>query len=152
MVEEKLRQKAFVGVTAKGRAGLGFFPRTQYDKAYGKERGQLLQNEVQAGIEEDHYCKMIGLCQQGAWTKWEGIVQRKISWSDCWNANFSSIQFLIKSIYDVLPSPANLHTWEKIDTPNCSLRGKKRPCNIFQVAAPKLWEMDDIFGDTTRSL
>ena len=69
VAEEKLRQKPLVGVMAKGRTRLGFFPSIGYDKAHRKERRQSLQNEVRAGVEEDCYCKMVGLCQQGAWTK-----------------------------------------------------------------------------------
>ena len=34
-----------------------------------KARHQIIQDEVQAGIEETRHCKMVGLNEQGAWTK-----------------------------------------------------------------------------------
>ena len=57
--------------------------------------------------------------QQGAWTKWENVLQRKITWSNIWKADFHRIRFLVQAVYDVLPSPANLHVWGKTETPSC---------------------------------
>lgn len=125
IAEDRLRHKAILGTIAKGRAGLGYFPCPQINKTKGKERRQLIQKEVRAGIEETRYCKMVGLSSQGAWTKWQGVEQKKISWSDYWRSNFGEISFLIKSVYDVLPSPSNLYIWGKRDTPNCQLCGKR---------------------------
>ena len=119
MPEERLRHKAILGSIAKGRAGLGFFPSTHTNCAKGKERRQLIQEEVREGVEEVRYCKMVGLSQQGAWTRWEDVEKKSIIWSDCWRPDFSEIRFLIKSVYDVLPSPTNLHIWGKRETPNC---------------------------------
>ena len=121
VAEERLRQRALVGTVAKGRAGLGFFPSTRYDKTRGKERHHLLQEEVRAGVEEERRSKMVGLSQQGAWTRWENTLRRKVTWSDFWRADFYNIRFLVQSVYDTLPSPANLHIWGKSDTPSCPL-------------------------------
>ena len=74
---ERLRHKAILGSIAKGRAGLGFFPSTHTNSAKGKERRQLIQEEVREGVEEVHYCKMVGLSQQGAWTRWEDVEKKK---------------------------------------------------------------------------
>ena len=42
-------------------------------------------------------------------TKWEEhVVERKIGWSDIWEWNTSRLSFLLRSTYDVLPSPVNL--------------------------------------------
>ena len=107
VAEERIRHKT-LGTIARGRAGLVYFPSPQISRAKGKERHQIVQDEVQAGIEETRHCKMVGLSQQGAWTRWEG-VERKVRWLDCWWADFSEVKFLIKSVYDVLPSPSNLY-------------------------------------------
>lgn len=64
---------------------------------------------------------MVGLGQQGAWTKWENTLQRRITWSDFWWSDMCHIRFLIQAVYDTLPSPANLHTWGKTETPACPL-------------------------------
>ena len=119
VAESRLRQKALVGLIATGRAGIGYLPATRVDKAKGKERQHLVQEEVRAGVEEVRASRMVGMGQQGAWTKWENVLQRKITWSNIWKADFHRIRFLVQAVYDVLPSPANLHVWGKTDTPSC---------------------------------
>ena len=56
---------------------------------------------------------MVGLSQQGAWTRWKDVEKKRITWSNCWRPDFSEIRLLIKSVYDVLSSPTNLHIWGK---------------------------------------
>ena len=125
VVEKRFNQKASVGITAKGRKILGFFPSIQGQE---KRKMPVIANKVRAGVEEDRYCKMVGPCQQGVWTKWEGIVQHKINWSDCWNTNFSCIQFFMKSVYDILPITANEG---KATCPTAHFVVKEQFCNIF---------------------
>ena len=64
------------GSIAKDRAGLGFSPSTPTNSAKGKERRQLIQEEVREGVEEVRYCKMVGLSQQGAWRRWEDVEKK----------------------------------------------------------------------------
>ena len=69
---------------------------------------------------------MIALGQQGAWTKWQNVVQRKILWADFWRPNFYSTTSLRQAVYDTLPSPANLNIWginENTSCPLCEGRG-----------------------------
>lgn len=87
--------------------------------AKGKERQHLVQEDVRPGVEEVRASRMVGVGQQGAWTKWATVLQRKITWSNIWKADFHRIRFLLQAVYDVLPSPANLHVWGKIETPAC---------------------------------
>ena len=131
VAEERLRHKDILGSLAKGRAGLGFFPSTHTISAKGKERRHLIQ-EVREGVEEGRYGKMVGLSQQGAWTRWEDVEKKRVTWSD-----FNEIRFLIKSVYDVLPSPTNLHIWGKIETPNCQLCARKRSLKHILSSCPK---------------
>ena len=77
MAEERLRHKAILGSIAKGTVGLESFPSTHTNSAKGKERRQLILEEVCEGVEEVRYCKMVGLSQQGAWTKWGGCREKK---------------------------------------------------------------------------
>ena len=115
--EERLRHKQILGTVAIGHTGLGYIKTPQRKVS----RRQLIQGEVRANIEESRICKMVGLSQQGAWTRWESIQQRKVTWTEFWKSNFNRIRFLIQAVYDVLPSPANLHIWGKVDTPKCQL-------------------------------
>lgn len=43
---------ALVGTVAIGRAGMGAIPQPLYDRAQGKERQDLVLEEVRAGAEE----------------------------------------------------------------------------------------------------
>ena len=76
VAEERLRHKDILGSIAKGSAGLGFFLSTHTISAKGKERRHLILEEVREGIEEGRYCKMVGLSQQRAWTRWEDVEKK----------------------------------------------------------------------------
>lgn len=121
IAESRLRQRALVGAVAQGRAGLGSGNSTRFDKAQGKERRSLILEEVQAGVEEKRASQMVGMWQQGARTRWEQAVERKVTWTELWKAEPQRIKFLRQAVYDVLPSPSNLFTWGKAETLACPL-------------------------------
>lgn len=80
---------------------------------------------------------MLGLSQQGAWTWWESFLRRKISWSEIWHSDASRIKFLVQSVYDVLPSSANLHIWGMSESPSCPLCSRKSTLKHILSACPK---------------
>lgn len=121
LAESRLRQKALVGTVATGRAGLGYFPKTIISQVRGKEKHHLIQEEVRAGVEEERVSRAVGLRQQGAWTRWESALQRKITWTNILQPDFQRVRFLVQAVYDALPSPANLHARGKSETPSCPL-------------------------------
>ena len=45
----------------------------------------------------------------------------KLRWSDLWRSDNSHLRFKIQAVCNVLPSPSNLHTWGKSDSPACPL-------------------------------
>ena len=47
-------------------------------------------------MEQDRVARAVQQSQQGKWTTWEDIMQQSLTWSD--------IAFMIKSVYDQLPS------------------------------------------------
>ena len=51
--ESRLRHRVLVGTVARGRMGLGTVASPRFDKVRGKERRQLVQNEVRAVVEEE---------------------------------------------------------------------------------------------------
>ena len=121
MAESRLQHSVLVGTVASGRSGFGNVPTTRFDKSHGKERRQLVQSEVRAGVEEERITKMVGMRQQGAWVNWEHALERKVTWSEMWRMQPFHFKFLVQSVYDVLPSPSNLCRSGKIDTPACTL-------------------------------
>ena len=62
----------------------------KYDTAKGKERRRLVQEEGRVAVEEERSSKTVGMSQQGAWTRWEQAVERKVMWTDLWQAESSS--------------------------------------------------------------
>ena len=64
--------------------------------------------------------KAVELGQQGAWTKWN-VPERKITWNDIWCMEPLRMKFLIRSVYEALPSPANLATWGLCEDRVCKL-------------------------------
>lgn len=115
--ETWLRHKAILGTVAQGRAGLGSLTLTQYESASGRERQRLVQEEVRASVEEERTGRAVTMRQQGAWTKWEQAMEQRVTWKDIWQWNPQRVNFLIQGVYDVLPSPSNLYTWGKTETP-----------------------------------
>ncbi|XP_061896860.1 uncharacterized protein LOC133645950 [Entelurus aequoreus] len=125
VAESRLRHRALVGMVATGRAGLGAFPQPHYEKARGKDKRQLVLKEVRAEVEEEQTSRMVGMQQQGGWTRWEGALERRVTWSEIRLAEPQRIKFMVQAVYDVLPSPANPHLWGMIDSPACVLCSRK---------------------------
>ncbi|KAI8492983.1 hypothetical protein Bbelb_289870 [Branchiostoma belcheri] len=97
----RLQHKDLVGAVQLGKNGLGWGERTQrWSNANSRERRQL--------------------SQQGAWTNWDGAVERRLKWSDVWNIQNARLRFLLRAVYDVLPSPRNLTRWFKSEE-SCQL-------------------------------
>ena len=59
--------------------------------------------------------------QQGQWTNWDNAMQKSLTWNDIWHMVPLRISFLIRSVYDLLPSNANLIRWGKKEDPTCPL-------------------------------
>ena len=129
--ESRLRHSLIVGRVAKGRAGLGSNPAPHWDTGSKKEKQRLVQDQVRTSAEELRKCKTVSMSLQGRWTRWESVQSRKITWTDLWKLAPHRIKFLVQAVYDVLPTPTNLMTWGKAESPNCTLCGK--PGNLEHI-------------------
>ncbi|KAK7915664.1 hypothetical protein WMY93_011425 [Mugilogobius chulae] len=121
--ESRLHFSKLVGAVTRGRAGLGSIPAPKIPSKRKEKRCQV-QSEVRAVLEERRTCKAVGMSKQGAWARWENAIQRRVTWNELWKAEPHRIKFLIQAVYDVLPSPSNLHNWGKIESPACVLCSK----------------------------
>ena len=122
--EDMLAIRDIIGNTCIGRQGLGLSKFNQWSSATGKERRDMVLSEVRKVEEDNRRAKSVELGQQGAWTRWN-LPERKLTWSDIWKMEPLRIRFLLRSVYDVLPSPTNLSRWGLIDDPRCKLCGEK---------------------------
>ena len=76
--KSRLRHSVLIAPVASGQAGLGRAPSTRYDRALGKDRCRLVQEEVRAGVEELRASHVVGMEEQGTWTRWEQATQQDL--------------------------------------------------------------------------
>merc|ERR1712106_798390 len=86
--KSRLYMKDIVGIPNKGREGLGMNPRKYFGSSTKKERRM----------------KMASLGKQGAHTRWE-VPEKKLSHREIISTSETSLKFLVKSVYDLLPTP-----------------------------------------------
>lgn len=72
--------------------------------------------------DEGRFSRAVELGSQGAWTKWE-LPSRKLQWTDVWRLEPFRISFLLRSVYDTLPTPVNLFRYGMREDSMCSLCG-----------------------------
>ena len=115
-----------VGPAQSDRSGLGNGDFRPFRKMSQRDRRKAAAGQVRKMEAEKREVHLIQCAQQGQVTAWEEhVVERKIGWSDIWNWTTSRLSFLLRSTYDVLPSPVNLVRWkvQEDDMCRCGKRG-----------------------------
>ena len=98
-----------------------------YSKSSNKDRRDMIVSTVREKEEEQRVIKMTMLSKQGAHMKWE-VPQRRVKQADLTGMSEEKLKFLIKSVYDLLPTPANKNKWfESNET--CLLCGENGTLN-----------------------
>lgn len=64
---------------------------------------------------------------------WEVTKARRVTWSDLWQMSQPAIVFLLHSVYDLLPTPANLKLWKFVDSNLCVCCGVEHRTLPFAV-------------------
>ena len=64
-------------------------------------------------------------------------MKRRISWLEIWHADASRLKFLVQSVYEIPPSPANLYTWEKSGIPPCPFSTGKSTLKYIMSVCPR---------------
>uniref|UniRef100_A0A8W8MAC2 Uncharacterized protein n=1 Tax=Magallana gigas TaxID=29159 RepID=A0A8W8MAC2_MAGGI len=119
---------------------------------------KLVQKEVQVMEGDSRIVKAVGMKKQGSWVNWEAARQRKVTWSDIWSMEPNRLQFLLRSVYDVLPSPTNMAVWGLSDDPNCKLCGKPAleqklsSCSVALSEGRYTWQHGQILLELADSL
>ena len=88
-----------------------------------KDKRDMIVKSVRESEEERRFVKMTGFACQGANLRWE-VPQRRLNHNDIIRSSDEKLKFLIKSVYDVLPTPANKSKWFKTEE-KCLLCGKE---------------------------
>lgn len=103
VLEAELRMKKadIVGNVEVGRLGLETADKEVLLK-------KLLLKKVQVIEEDPIMVKAVGMKKQGNWMNWTAAWQRKITWNDIKSIEPKLLQFLLRSVCDVLQSLTNL--------------------------------------------
>ncbi|XP_052238637.1 uncharacterized protein LOC127849934 [Dreissena polymorpha] len=118
--ENALKHKYIVGVTAVGSEGIGARKVVLWSRSDQKERRAMIQSAVRTAEENARQARAVEMGAQGAWATWE-TADRKLTWGDIWKYEPFRCSFLLRSVYDLLPSPANLCRWGLTEDPKYSL-------------------------------
>ena len=106
--KECLKIKEVIGQTQTDCKGLGSSVTKLWSKTEGKERRDMVINEILMNEDSRRVQKAVQQPQQGQWTNWDNALQKSLIWNNIWHMVPLRISFLIRSVYDLLPSNANL--------------------------------------------
>ncbi|KAK3708471.1 hypothetical protein RRG08_053053 [Elysia crispata] len=73
----------------------------------------MVINEIRLNENSRRDQKAVQQPQQGQWTNWDNALQKSLTWNEIWHMEPLRISFLVRSVYDLLPSNAILgrYTW-----------------------------------------
>ena len=108
--KSRLKTQEIIGITNTGKEGLGMNKGKYYSKSSAKEQRSMIVNTVREKEEERRVVKMTQLVKQGQNLRWE-VPQRRIKSSELNRMSDDNFKFLIKSVHDLLPTPANKNKW-----------------------------------------
>ena len=111
--ETWLRHRDIIGTPFKGR--MGTTSRANGRLQNHKNIGPWFNKKLKIWKEEFMKTKAVQMGKQASWTRWT-TPERSLS---------LRLKFLLRSVYDVLPSPVNLCQWNLTDNPNCRLCEKR---------------------------
>ena len=128
IAKSRLRMQEIIGVTNIGKEGLGMRKAEFYSKSSSKSKRDMIIKVVREKEEEERIVKMTTLSKQGSHNmKWEA-PQRRLNQSDLITMPDERLKFLIKSVYDLLPTPANKSKWFNSEE-TCLLCGENGTLN-----------------------
>ena len=119
--ESNLKIKDIIGATQTGRQGLGTTAHRWFSRASTTERRVMVTEEVRAFEEEKRIAIAAGQAKQCAWTNWNDVEPRKISWSQMISIEPLALSFLLRSTFDLLPTPVNTKQWALQQNDKCRL-------------------------------
>ena len=126
--ERDLYFRELVGVTVKGRMGLG----SRRSLASEKDK---LKDLVAHISEQDILLTLVDKGVQGQFLTWENTMQLDLGWNNLiYNYKMSPalLKFHLNATHDVANTPANMSLWNYADTGHCPLCGW-RHCNIKHI-------------------
>ena len=157
--KENLQIREITGHTQTNRQGLGSTKTEWWSKAKGKAKRDMMIQEMRKEEDQRRLQKAVQQSQQGQWTTWENALQRSLSWNDIWHMAPLRISFILRSVYDLLPSNANLVKWGKTEDPTCPLCHKKQTvehvlssCNVALTQGRYTWRHNQVLKEIEQAV
>ncbi|XP_060589959.1 uncharacterized protein LOC132745154 [Ruditapes philippinarum] len=151
--ESSLNLQDIVGTTNKGREGLGIRFKQRWRDSDKVERRSMVQTELRRAEDETRSSRSVQLGSQGSWMKWN-LPERQLTWQELWSYEPLQLSFLLRSVYDLLPSPTNLKLWKLSEDPSCplcgnvgSLRHIMSSCNTALSQGRYRWRHDQVLRE-----
>jgi hypothetical protein len=116
--ESRVRFENIRGNVQVGRRGLGW-SKWSFAGSDFKERRDSVCNEIRKKEEEARVVKGVQLSSQGESFGWQGVVERKLTWKDVWKLEPVRVGFLVRSVFNCLPTKLNLRRWGYVDDVKC---------------------------------
>ena len=155
--KERLKMQEIIGATNKGKEGLGMKKEKFFSKVSTKEQRDMIIKTVREKEEERRLVKMTQLSKQGQNLRWE-VPQRQIKANELIRMSDDSLKFLIKSVYDLLPTPANKNQWFGT-TEVCLLCGENATlnhiltgCKVALSQGRYKWRHDKVLREIAHSI
>jgi hypothetical protein len=120
--KSQLHLQEIAGIANVGREGLGVHHRQYYSRSSESEKRKLVVQKVREAEEHRRLVKISTLARQGRSLEWQ-VQQRKIKDADMRRTTESTFQFVLKAVYDLLPTPQNLNIWYRTEEHKCQLCG-----------------------------
>ena len=122
--KSSLKMKEVIGSVATRRARFGLHPQKWWSKKTTKNKRRIILEEFHDFEESKRLAIAVAQPKQGAWSRWENTKDRTITWSDIKQMEPKQLGFLIKAVYDILPTPVNLKLWGLSTSDLCKTCGK----------------------------
>ena len=109
--KERFKMKEVIGQTQNDCKGLGPSVTKLWSEAEGKEKREMVINEIRLNEDSRGVKNAVLKSQQGQWTNWDNALQESVTWNDIWHICATSDQLshqISVGVYDLLPSKANL--------------------------------------------
>ena len=153
--KSRLRMRDIVGVPNRGREGLGLTKAQYYHSSTKKDQRAMVTETVREMEEEKRKTKMVQLAKQGACTRWE-VPAKQLSHKDILENSTTNLKFLVKAVYDLLPTPVNKNAWFGTEE-KCLLCGEESNlnhvlanCKVALSQGRYRWRHDQVLREIAR--
>ena len=119
--EASLQIKEVIGAIQTGRACLGSTPHRWFSREDSRGHRDMVITELKMIEEEKRVATAAGQAKQCAWMNWEEAEARKLSRSSLMTMEPLALSFLLRSTYNLLPTPANHKQWGFTGDDTCAM-------------------------------